>query len=171
MNCRKFNNNLVDWTADRTSGDIAIEMRAHAASCAACAAEAEAEKSLRASMRALPVPNRDIELWPKVAMRLDRHVPARRFLFSPRWATASALAAGVMCALVFVRPLVTPGGEYPVPQQNAVVTPIQTVDETRIVHLVASIRDMSDPDNEQTADPSRHTPLQQRAVLVGNEER
>ena len=170
MRCRSFEQDLPDWIAGKLNDSESAEMRIHAATCAACAGEESFERRLRANINALPSP-RERDILARLSDRIETTTRQRRwtlFPLPPRWATVgTTLAAAALCAAMYVNKPSAPKIDSSAAPEIAQIRSAN-VDESRVVHLVAAMRETADPDSDYTIDTANHVPSQQRAVLVGS---
>ncbi len=140
MNCKQFEINAADWVKGRAPQDVAAQMAAHSASCAACGKMEASERSFLAAWQAIPMPRDAGELWPKVAARLDRQAPVRH-LGLGRLAFGGTLAT-VLCVLIMFRPV------PPKEQMNGLTS--SPTEPTNTISMVAQMRELPDPDQEMS---------------------
>jgi hypothetical protein len=157
MKCNQFENNLADWVRQRLPEDQSSQMKQHAESCKACAKEELLERGLSAAWMSLAEPSPTPELWPKVAARMERPIARPWFGFGlGRFAMGGTLAAGALCAVLFMRMnsgpddrVVPPGGG-------------QTV-----LTMVAQMRELPEADPDSLV-PGSH---KRRELMIGRDDR
>ncbi|MGC8668164.1 MAG: hypothetical protein ACP5VE_08635 [Chthonomonadales bacterium] len=160
MRCKRFDEQVADWVAQRLPEDAAAAMAEHALHCAECRRAAEFERGLRHSMGLLGRSQEEPNLWAGVHARIAAVRPAPRSrIWAVRWAFGGALAAG--CAAAFLWLMAGPG-RPPLPHAAEA-----SADEAKAVQMAAAIQQLPDPDIEFTGDSSQHIPMLQRAVLLG----
>lgn len=141
MNCKQFEIEVGDWVKGRAAGETSTQMERHSAGCSACARMEAEERSLLAAVDRMAAPKSVEEMWPQVAARLDRQVPARRPLFG-KFAFAGTLAAGALAAVLFVK------GPAPVPSPQVGTAQTNIASNGSVITMVAEMRSLPDPDQE-----------------------
>ena len=161
MNCRQFNKQVSDFAGGRLSSDTAARMSAHRDKCPACAQLDSEERSLRSAWNAMPEPQLEVSLWPRIALQLETPAaPARRPIFRPIFAYVGTLAVGAAAAFVLFR--------GPAVQMNPYT---QLGDDKVVVQAVAQLHPSTDPDKDVAAEVSQDYGQVQRLVLIGGVER
>jgi len=89
---------LDDLLDGRVSGDEAVELKAHAQTCAACGRRLAAEQRLRQQLRALPVPEPDMAIFERAIARAAAAQAARRRWVGGGWALAASIALVIAVA-------------------------------------------------------------------------
>lgn len=154
MTCKRAEWQIADWVAGRLPADEAERVEEHCRVCARCASLAAAERSLRARFAQMEAPNRELDLWPAVAVRSSGWSPARPALWPRRLALGSGLAvAGLVVALALghlTHPSVAPN----------TLASVSPVDEARAVRLVADTRQLPTVDPDAMIIEARYSALQ-----------
>jgi anti-sigma factor RsiW len=161
MKCREFDTHMADWVAGRLSVEQCARLEAHCAACPACARAADAERRLRARWQELPPVREGIDLWPRVAARLETPAPAPRFLFARRLVWGGALATAALVVLL-VRPA-------PPPQPYTPAWNDGRVNERKVVQMVAELKQIPDPENDIVLSEMHDYRPNTRLLLTGSE--
>jgi anti-sigma factor RsiW len=162
MNCRQFNKQVSDFAGGRLSSDMAARMSAHRDSCPACAQLDSDERSLRSAWSAMPEPQLEVSLWPRIALQLETPpAPARRPIFRPIFAYAGTLVVGAAAAFMLFR--------GPAVQVNPYTS--QPGDDKVLVRAVNQLHTSTDPDRDVAAEASQDFGQMQRLILIGGVER
>lgn len=151
MTCKRVEWQIADWVAGRLSERDAQSVAEHCRTCARCASLAADERSLRARFAAVRTEDRQIDLWPAVAVRSSGWSPVRRVSWARRLVVASSLAAVCLGAVLAVG-----NRMHSSPQQGAVVV-APAVDEAEAVRLVADTRRLPDVDTDAMIIEARYT--------------
>lgn len=156
MNCRQFNKQVADFASGRLSSDMAARMSAHRDICAACARLDAEERSMRSAWNALPEPQMEISLWPRISLQLETPAPARRPRFRPVFAYVGTLAVGAAAAFMLFR--------GPTVQVNGIDG---VANEQVVMQAFRDIHTMPDPGNDVAAQTSQDFGQMQRLILTG----
>ena len=156
MNCRQFNKQVADFASGRLSSDMAARMSAHRDICPACARLDADERSMRSAWNALPEPQMEVSLWPRIALQLETPAPVRRPRFRPIFAYVGTLAVGAAAAFMLFRGPTVEVGRY----ENA-------ANEQVAMQVFNSIHSTPDPSNDVAAESSQDFGQMQRLVLTG----
>lgn len=160
MNCRKFERHTADFVAGRLPHLLESQMAEHAAVCERCAREVARERTLRAALGYARRNVTQTDLWPRIAARMfdEAARPIARRSLARQLAIWGALpAAACLTVWMFVRPA------PPLAPQVA-----SSVDESRVVTLVADMQEMPDPTYDPLAEQSA-ADLQQTDAPVSEE--
>lgn len=140
MKCREVEPLIAEWVRGRLDPGAAPRVQDHLTRCDACRQAAAAETRLRSAVSALPAPELDRDLTGAVLARVS--APRKAGFWSsfrlPAYGFAGAAAAGACAVLMLSRV-----------QPTAVTGPaLASVDETRVVKLVADMRQMPDTSDD-----------------------
>ncbi len=149
MTCKRVEWQIADWIAGRLDGREAQAVADHCRGCARCASLADDERALRARFAQAPVPSRQVDLWPAVAVRSSGLTRRGLCLWPRRLAYGSALA-GACCLLLLMTAQPTH-----VPRPGA-VQPVAAVDEAHALSLVADTRLLPNVDTDSMMIEARY---------------